>query len=597
MFKSVLAVLAVGACSSQPGPALVLAPDGYLSAPVAGLERTGASSRMIEVSGQPFSQALEVTIAEPSSETNATQLTVANAAPVKKGDGLLVTFCLSGAAKTGEGARVEFMFERSSSPWTKSVTHPATSRADGSWRAVSAAFKSAEDYSPGEAMASIRMAFGPQTVRIGGLQIQNFGSAKTLDELQLMAAEAAPLGRVEVAADFTALKQTMRGLGGNFCQPRYGRSEAMDAVGQFSLDNLEVVTGRIGIPLNHYAPTRTDRIVEGPAGAAMEAMALLKNRGMPVIASVWEASEWILPGEREAMGKELPRESWGAFINLTVDWMLEAKRRHGVEADYFSFNEPDYGVNFKFSPQELADFIAQAAPVFRQRGLSTKFLTGDTANGSTAAEYARVLLADNRIKDVLGPVAFHSWDALAAAESTYADIAAVARQHGREVWCTEAGHDAALWQKENPWQSEENALRTAAAYARTIRLTESTTMMYWTYQDNYPMNDGQAGFPIFRMMEAMGRMFGPGDRMAGINLGSSGLEGAAMLDADGKTRWLMLVNTGGPGEASIAGLDQGGRITAVLGSTGKAVPVQTKGGAAEIKIGPREVIFLRAEAK
>ncbi len=596
MFRSLLAVFAVGSCTAQPAPSLVLAADGYLTTPVAGLERTGATARQVAVSGQPFPQALEVAVAQASAETNATQLTVPNLAPVKKGDGLLVTYWLSGQAKTGEGARVEFMFERSTSPWTKSVTHPATSRPDGSWRAVSAAFLSAEDYAPGEAMASIRLAFGPQTVRIGGLQIQNFGTSKTLDELQLMATDAAPLGRVEVSADFSELKQTMRGLGGNFCQPRYGRAEAMDAVGQYSLDNLEVVTGRIGIPLNHYAPSHSKRILDGPAGAAMEAMAILKKRGMPVIASVWEASDWILPGEQEAMGKVLPRAAWGEFISLTADWMVEAKRRHGVVADYFSFNEPDYGVNVKFTPQELADFIAQAAPIFRQRGLSTKFLTGDTANGSTAAEYARVLLGDSRIKDVLGPVAFHSWDALAAADGTYSEIAAVARQHGREVWCTEAGHDAALWQKENPWQSEENALRTAAAYARTIRLTESSTMMYWTYQDNYPMNDGKAGYPIFRMMEAMGRMFGPGDRMASISLGSSGLEGAAMLDADGKTRWMMLVNTGGAGEAVVSGLAQGGKVSAFLGSTGKSVAVAVKGGQAEIKIGPREVIFLRAEA-
>jgi hypothetical protein len=69
-----------------------------------------------------------------------------------------------------------------------------------------------------------------------------------------------------------------------------------------------------------------------------------------------------------------------------------------------------------------------------------------------------------------------------------------------------------------------------------------------------------------------------------------------MLDADGKTRWMMLVNTGGAGEAVVSGLAQGGKVSAFLGSTGKSVAVAVKGGQAEIKIGPREVIFLRAEA-
>ena len=41
----------------------------------------------------------------------------------------------------------------------------------------------------------------------------------------------------------------------------------------------------------------------------------------------------------------------------------------------------------------------------------------------------------------------------------YTEITALGRKAGKPLWCTEAGHDAALWQQPDPWRSWENALR------------------------------------------------------------------------------------------------------------------------------------------
>jgi Na+-translocating ferredoxin:NAD+ oxidoreductase RnfC subunit len=67
-----------------------------------------------------------------------------------------------------------------------------------------------------------------------------------------LAAEKNPLGKVSATLHLNQTRQTMRGFGGNFAQPRYGATEPLDPVGEYNLKNLRVVHARIGIPLNHW---------------------------------------------------------------------------------------------------------------------------------------------------------------------------------------------------------------------------------------------------------------------------------------------------------------------------------------------------------
>jgi hypothetical protein len=96
-------------------------------------------------------------------------------------------------------------------------------------------------------MASLRFAFGPQTVEIGGLTVVSFGKSKTADELIAIAAQRNPLGAARVAVRLSETRQTLIGFGGNFAQPRYGATEPMDAVGRYNLRHLRVAHARIGI--------------------------------------------------------------------------------------------------------------------------------------------------------------------------------------------------------------------------------------------------------------------------------------------------------------------------------------------------------------
>jgi hypothetical protein len=256
----------------------------------------------------PFAKALRVTIGAEAEETNATQLTIPNTAPVERGDVMIASFHIRGQAAVGPGlrprpARMEFLFERSTNPWTKSVSHGASAPAKaGAWRAVHVPFRSAETYAPGQAMASLRLAFGPQTIEIGGLEVRNFGKTRTLEDVIAAASEMSPLGAARITLHPSDKAQRMVGFGGNFCQPRYGSTEAMDAVGRWNLENLNVAHARVGIPLNWWAPERGVYKDEAQARASFLLMQTLSRRKIAIVGSVWEGPAWMLGGAREQMG-------------------------------------------------------------------------------------------------------------------------------------------------------------------------------------------------------------------------------------------------------------------------------------------------------
>ncbi|HLJ55901.1 MAG TPA: hypothetical protein VKT77_12755 [Chthonomonadaceae bacterium] len=569
-----LAACAAGQTGADDAAARqAIAPDALLKTPVAGLERTEASAEVVPIKGEPFGSALRVKIGGPAPDSNVTQLTIRNAIPVRKGDALLASLYVRGAAAGGKSpAQTMLLFERATAPWTKSVTRGVSSLSKPeAWKRVSVPFAAAGDYAPGEAMLSLRFAFGAQTIEIGGLSLLDYGSAVTAESLETLAASQNPLGSVTATVHPGERRQTMLGMGGNFCQPRYGATEPEDAVGRYNLAHLHVAHARIGIPLNAWAPERGPARDEGPAHAALLQMREMARRKIPITGSVWEGPAWLLGGRREQSGRTLPPDRYGDCIEAIAQFLVAARDRYGATVDTFSFNEADYGVNFKFTPAQIDAFIRQAGPRFQQLGLKTKFLVGDTANGSNFVDYVPALLADRQIQPYLGPLAFHCWDALSAPDARYAQIAEIGRKAGKPVWCTEAGHDAQLWQKQNPWQSWDNALGTAIAYEKTVRLTDASLMDYWTYQDNYPLvsKDGSKPYPVFAVMKQMEAVLSPKAVIAAITCGSEDLRAVASIGPRPSQAAVLLINPIGRGSVTLAGLPPGSEA-AIEESTAEA---------------------------
>jgi hypothetical protein len=561
----IVAAFALSQGKLPAGATEVLPKDALFSVPVGGLERTEARAETVASSGTPFTKLLRVTLPKGNVETNATQLTVPNAQPIQAGDVLLASFWVRGASLDGKlPAATEFMFERSTSPWTKSVTRSATAaRVTTRWRHILVPFRSAETYAPGEAMASIRMALQPQKVELGGLSILNYRNSRTLDDLVAASTELNRIGDVRATLSFGQTAQTMRGLGGNFCQPRYGQTTTLDSVGEYVVQNLKVSHARVGLPLEKWNPEPGVFKDDAQSVASLRALQEFSRSKLPTMVSVWEGPEWMVGGAREQSGKVLPREKYKDCIDAIARYLVLARDKYETEVDYVSFNEPDLGINFKFSSAEMGAFIRQAGPEFERWGLETKFLVGDTANGTNFFAYAEPLLKDSQIAPYLGPLAFHSWDALSASESAYRAIAELGKKYNKPVWCTEAGHDAQLWQTKDPWGTWENALRLALSYERTVRLTGSETMMYWTYEDNYTLVDGknQKPYAAFNVIQQMERVFANGAKIIGANTDSEELKVIAS-QGPGAGRWsALLVNPAGPGTVSLRGLPTSARVS------------------------------------
>lgn len=566
------------ACAQQDTPqgTPVIAPDALTTPEQNALIGAGAAI-VVPVVGQPFAQAVRVTITQPTPETNAVQVTLPNAAPVAKGDALIASFYVRGTrpaptqgAKSAEPTRMAFLFERATSPWTKSATRSVAAQADGkTWRKVSLAFTSAEDYAPGEAMASLRLAFGPQTIEVGGLSVVNLGKSKTEAELLALSAQMNPLGRANVTINPRDLRQTIDGFGGNYAQPRYGSTEPLDAVGRYSLDHLNVRCARVGVPLNFWNPSPGEFRDDGQARACFLAMQEMTRRKIPVIATVWEPPRYLTGGKPEESGTVLARDKYPTMIEAVVRFLTTARDKYKAEAEYFSFNEADYGINVRFVPQDIAEFIRQAGPRFKQAGLKTRFLVGDTANGNALVGYATPLLEDAALAPYLGPIAFHCWDVLDAPDTQYTAIADLGHKYKKPIWCTEAGFDAQLWQKPNPWDGWDSGLRLALAYARTLTLSGPSRMYYWTYQDNYPLvsQDAQKEYPTFAVVRQFERLFPRGTRIARLTCDREELSGVAGVRS-GKVSAL-LVNSAGAGQVTVSGLGSKSLLRVTVMSDGR----------------------------
>lgn len=186
-----------GAVSSQPTTAVAPRPPTGKYGEVQGIQLvTGgiqafelqgkaakAEKTLVPVDGQEFAQALRVEVKEASQNPWDVQLGLRLTQSVQAGDVILATVYLKTEAtrdESGEG-RSEFVMELSREPWSKSVEYPL--RAGHDWKKINVRFRAARTYAPGEAQLLFRLGYPPQTLLLGGLSVENFGSKLALEDL------------------------------------------------------------------------------------------------------------------------------------------------------------------------------------------------------------------------------------------------------------------------------------------------------------------------------------------------------------------------------------------------------------------------------
>lgn len=166
------------------------------------------------------------------------------------------------------------------------------------------------------------------------------------------------------------------GFGGNF---RIQNSKKDPEVIDYCLESMRVAMGRVEFPWAAWDKGgKNDRHVVESAQMA----ARLKEIGMPVVVSCWFPPTWALePGSKPqrpgVAALRLDATKLDRSYDAIVSYLLFLKDEYGVEADYFSFNESDIGIDVLHTPQEHCDFIKALGAKMAQSHLCTKMLLGD----------------------------------------------------------------------------------------------------------------------------------------------------------------------------------------------------------------------------
>jgi len=334
---------------------------------------------------------------------------------------------------------------------------------------------------------------------------------------------------VAVVVDPSAVGQRIREVGGgNFVHRFGGVRQALDPVGRLNLDTLEMSVARVRMDLDTWEPVNDDDDPQrinwevfqdtGYNHATFLLMQELSARGITLIASSWAVPGWLVENP-EADRQQIIREGRvPEAIEMIAAWLLAARDEYGVEVAYVSFNEADYGVNVRLSPEEYGALIAEAGPRFAELGLETKWLLADATSLGACYLYARGIWEQVEAWPYLGPLACHSWDGLSVPEATLERLGVYADELERELWITEGGWDFNLWQRSEELSTWDNALKLAVDYSRVLKSGRATTVLYWQMSGNdYNLNDGTHAYPSLEMLAQYARAFPPGSRVVGTS--------------------------------------------------------------------------------
>jgi endo-1,4-beta-xylanase len=139
----------------------------------------------VPVEGQGFATAMRLRtpagLPTDSSREYSIRVRALVTASVKKDDWILATFWVRALERTHPTAYVKLNYERSVSPYTKSLS----TRLDvpDSWKRYSIPFKIAEDYQPNQSYFDFWVGFDPQVIEIGGVSLLNQGQAFNPNEV------------------------------------------------------------------------------------------------------------------------------------------------------------------------------------------------------------------------------------------------------------------------------------------------------------------------------------------------------------------------------------------------------------------------------
>ncbi|HVU36044.1 MAG TPA: hypothetical protein VHE61_21565 [Opitutaceae bacterium] len=275
------------------------------------------------------------------------------------------------------------------------------------------------------------------------------------------------------------------GFGGDLCWSTKSPATA------FLLKNLQIAWARCA--LNAYAWDRE----RGHPGADLEAdfavMRQLQQRGIPWVLSLWRLPERYYADANQkpfgTFGRQIAPSKWSEFLDLLGSYLTYLKTHYGAEPDYFSFNEPDLGVDLGFTADAHRDTIKRLGAYFEKLGLKTKLLLGDTANPRDSHQYVLPTAADPAALRYVGAVSFHSWGN--GTPEQYEAWRNVAHWLNRPLIVGEAGVDPSAW-RNHCYDSYAYGLTEMLQYQQLLRYAQPASLLYWEFTDDYGLVSASA---------------------------------------------------------------------------------------------------------
>ena len=165
-----------------------------------------------------------------------------------------------------------------------------------------------------------------------------------------------------------------------------------------------------------------------------------------------------------------------------ASYLLFLKQEYGVEADYFSFNESDLGIDVVHTPEQHRDFIKQFGKYLMDSGLKTRMLLGDNSDATTY-DFIVPTLEDPDALRYVGAVSFHSWRG--CDDATLRRWAGAAQRIGVPLLVAEGSTDAAAHQYPAIFNESTFALYEINLYTRICAICQPLSILQWQLTSDY----------------------------------------------------------------------------------------------------------------
>lgn len=290
-----------------------------------------------------------------------------------------------------------------------------------------------------------------------------------------------------IAIDTSNPGARFAGLGGNF---RIQNPQKDPMVIDYCLDQLRVAFGRVEFPWAAWDKGgKADPHVRESARMA----ARLKAIGMPVVVSCWFPPQWALvPGQKRGSGGvaalRLDPAKTSRIYDAMAGYLKFLKDDYGVEADYFSFNESDIGIDVLHTPEEHRDFIKAFGARLAEMHLGTRMLLGDNSDATTI-DFIQPALADKDAHKYIGAVSFHSWRG--CDDKTLARWRDAARSINVPLIVGEGSTDAAAHRYPAIFRESTFALYEINLYTRLCAICQPLSILQWQLTADYSLLQGQ----------------------------------------------------------------------------------------------------------